>query len=224
MRSGSGQLGAGVKSCAPALVSTPQAPLKASGGRRGTKATTTCSWSRAPLVPGADIAPGTGARLRSQLPGPEADFQPRRSRQSTAERQPKAVLTVGSRLDGPLPEPQVFRLGHLRGCSGCQHGAWRAPQALQRWALCAGPPTGCPTSQVGTQPGGGTAGWVGGAAPGSSHSGTMPHRARAAWPSLGPYRRQSPPSLYSSHCPGPVMGENSTGGPNRRRETGCGLN
>lgn len=132
-------------------------------------------------------------------PGPRTDFQPGRSRRSTAERQPKAVLTVGSRLDGPLPEPQVFRLGHLRGCSGCQHGAWRAPQAPQRWALCAGPPTGCPTSKVGTQPGGGVAGWVGGAAPGSSHSRTMPHRARAAWPSLGPYRHQSPPSSHSSH-------------------------
>lgn len=71
MCSGSGQLGAGVKSCAPALVPTPQAPLKASGGRSGTKATTTCGWSRAPLVPGADVARGTGARLRSQLPGPE---------------------------------------------------------------------------------------------------------------------------------------------------------
>lgn len=110
-----------------------------------------------------------------------------------------------SRLDGPPPEPQVFRLRHLCGCSGCQHGAWRAPKAPQSWALCAGPPTGCPPPRWGPSQEG--RGWLGGW--GSPRlfppqNNASQSESRLAQPR--PYRPKSPPSSPCSPCWGQCWG------------------
>lgn len=72
--------GVWVKSPCPALVSTPRLYVDSRASRlreahRGTEAPPLWLEPRL-LVPGAGVAQGTGAGLRAQILGPEADFQP----------------------------------------------------------------------------------------------------------------------------------------------------